>query len=255
MVLVALLAKICIFWLMSSSLCFAHAKQQRIQFYSEIAAPYYWLNTDGTSKGVNVEVAAALINHLKLDASIDHLPWARAFNEALNRPNVVLLATLRTKKREAQLQWLGQLHVVRASLVKLSDRQDLRVNSLEQAKDFSVGTIRGYGAADYLLANGFVEFGNLVLLPNTAQLWSMFYNGRIDLVVSSIVGGRYEIASNGLDPARIEEVLEISDLNLELQIATGKQTSPELVSLLRNGILELKQQGTFEQILRKWEIE
>lgn len=231
--------------------CFAQ-ETPTLHFYSEVTAPYYWFDETGKPQGLNVDIGNAIIKRLTLDASVEHRPWARAFNDALNKPNVVLLSTLRTQKRESQMQWLGLLHKVKASLVTLSDSNKLHLDSLEEAKHYNVGSVRGYGSADYLLSKGFVEDRNLVLLPNTSQLWTMLYNKRIDLAVSSVTTDKYEIRSIGFNPDRLRPVLDLPELTLELQLATGYLTSTEVTLLLRKTIDEMKLSGEFGEILQKW---
>lgn len=230
----------------------AQDNTHQIQFYSEVAAPYFWLGNNSEPKGASVDLAAELSKRIPYQTSLEEMPWARAFQETISKPNVVLLSLLKTKQREADFQWLGQYHQVRASLVRLSQRSDIQPNSLEEAKQYRVGTIRGYGSADYLQSKGFEEFKNLVLLPGTTQLWPMLYEKRIDMVLANLVSDRYEIASIGLDPTKIQEALELSDLTLDLQIATGLKTSPEVTNAIQNAILNMKQDGVFAEILQKW---
>ena len=93
--------------------------------------------------------------------------WARAFQETLKKPNLVLLSLLRTDEREAQFQWLGKVHKVKSSLASLCISTHIQLDSLEDAKAFRVGTIKGYGSADFLQNKGLVEAQNLRLISNT----------------------------------------------------------------------------------------
>lgn len=230
----------------------ALAEQPFVRFYSEIAAPFYWLDDDGNPKGASYDLASALIQETQIQATIEHLPWARALHYAINDESVVLISTLRTKEREQQLQWLGQVLVVRASFFQLVDREPFKISSLEQAQNLSVGSIRGYGSANYLIGKGFSEQKNLVLVTNSEQLWSLLYKKRIDLVLSNQVTGKYEISSIGLDPSRILETYELSDLNLELHMATGKKTNPDIARTLSLGLDRLKKNGQYQAIMQRW---
>lgn len=243
-----------ILWL----ICFASQAQEtppHVRFYSEIATPYFWLDEYGQPQGVNVDIAHAMASRLPFETSVEQLPWARAFNETLTKSNTVLLSLLRTSKREDQFQWLGMVHQVKASLVGLVQEQRLSVDSLERARQFRVGTIRGYGSADYLLEKGFVEGRNLILVSNTTRLWQMLYEGRVDLVVSSLTTDRYEIENINLDPRLIEEKLELPDLNVELQVATGNRTSSDVVSAIQAVFAKMEANGELADILTKWGIE
>ena len=232
----------------------ALATEPVVRFYNEIAAPFYWLDDNGNPKGASFELANALIKETQINATIEHLPWARAFHYAVHEENVVLMSALRTDERERQLQWLGQLLIVRASLFQLSDREPLQINSLEEAKNLSVGSVRGYGSANYLIEKGFSEQKNLILAATPQQMWSLLYKKRIDLVLSNQVTGKYEISGIGLDANKLTEVYQVTDLNLELQIATGNKTSVELANKLAEGVKILKQNGEYQRIMQRWNL-
>ena len=185
-----------------------------IRIYNEISAPFYWLDEEGNPQGVNHDLANELMAHTNLNATVEHLPWAQAFKQAVNQPNVVLMSVLRTPSRESQFQWLGIVDVARASFMKLTERKDIHINRLEDAKGCRVGTIRGYGSANFLLSQGFEEFNNLTLVTNTEQLWSMLYKGRIDLVLANPVSSQYEAIGHGLDPTQIESIYTVPELHL-----------------------------------------
>lgn len=223
-----------------------------IRFYSEISAPFYWLDDEGRPQGVNYDLANALIEQSKLNATIEHLPWARALQQAVNQPNVVLMSVLRTKEREPQFQWLGSIDKAEASFIKLTKRTDIQLNNLEQVKLYRVGTIRGYGAANFLISQGFEDFDNLTLVANTDQLWTMLYKGRIDLVLSNPTTSQYEAESHGLDPSKIQPTYNVSELSLSLAVATGHQTNNKVVEQLSSGLEALKANGTYDQIMKKW---
>ncbi|WP_169726079.1 substrate-binding periplasmic protein [Aestuariibacter salexigens] len=234
-----------------------HAQDESptVRFYSEIAAPYYWIDKENTAQGVNVDLTNALIEQTNVEATLEHLPWARAVAEAVSEPNVVLLSVLRTPSREATLHWLGKVSEVRASLVSLAHRTEIKISTMDDARHYRVGTIRGYGAADYLLRQGFSEQDNLVLVSNIDQLWSLLFKDRLDLVLTDLATGRYELKSRGLRPQNVVEVFEVSELNLSLELATGQKTSAQLSAMLADALADLKQSGQLASILRRWDLQ
>ncbi|WP_189403966.1 substrate-binding periplasmic protein [Alteromonas halophila] len=165
---------------------------------------------------------------------------------------MVLISVLKTPARESEFQWLGLVHVARASFIRLTAREQLYIDSPEQARQYRVGTIRGYGAASYLKKQGFVENENLFLATNPEQLWSMLYSQRIDLVLSNLETDRYEIASIGLDPDKVTAIHNVEALNLQLQMATGLSTPEDTVESIRKALHQLKEGGDYERIMQKW---
>lgn len=229
--------------------------EQSIRFLSEISAPYYFFGDNGKAQGINVDTAQALTTELHIDAQVEQIPWARAIKETRNKPNRILLSILRTKSREDQFQWLGHIHQVRASLVSAIASTDIEIQTLEEAKQYRIGTIRGYGSAQFLLKQGFVENVNLVLVSDIARLWQMLNEGRIDMVISNLTTDKYEILDIGLNPADFTAKLALPQLDLDLYVATGLKTDKNTVTKISNALQKIKQQGKLQTILNKWGVE
>lgn len=244
--------------LASSLLCFPTAAETPsepiLRFYTELVAPFYWLDEKGSPQGAALELAIEIMNESGLKSEIEHLPWARAYHDTVNTPDVVLLTALKTEERKPRLQWLGKVHTARAYLVGLADTEFPAISNLEQAKRFRVGTIRGYGAATYLKQQGFEEGKNLELLLQPEQLWTMLFKKRIDFVLSNLSTGVFEIKEAGFDPNHVERIFHIEDLTVDLEMATGNKTSPEVVDALRKALQQLKSDGRYEAIMRKWKL-
>ncbi|WP_100643814.1 substrate-binding periplasmic protein [Alteromonas facilis] len=229
----------------------ANASQKPLRFYSELVAPYYWLDESGTPQGAAIDLAEALLNATHLPGTVSHLPWARAFHEAQNRPDIVLLTALKTTARVPELQWIGKVGVAEAYLIGVNDGID-SISDLEQAKSLRIATIRGYGSARYLQEHGFVEGENLDLFVRIDQLWSMLYRHRVDAVLMNLTTSPFEIAEAGLDPNKIKPLLAIDALTVDLEMATGHQTPTATVEVLRKGLETLKQSGEYQAIMARW---
>lgn len=247
--------KFAVSWLLLILSLSINAADEPLRFYSEVSAPYYFLDKQGNPQGINVDVAKALTEELQIDNKVEEMPWARALQETLNKPNRILLSTLRTQSRESQFQWLGRIHRVTASLVSPVTSQTTQLHSLEDAKQHRIGTIRGYGSAHFLQSNGFVENVNLVLVSDIARLWQMLNEGRIDMVVSSMATDKYEIADIGLNPNNFHAILELPELDLDLYVATGPKTDKATVAQISTALENIKQQGKLQAILNKWGVQ
>ena len=225
---------------------------QEILFVGEIVPPLIVLEDEQHKTGALVELAQALINYTKLDASIAFIPWARAYEMSLNEPNVILLSVLKTPIREPQFQWIGKVHQAKAHLIGLKNHDKLSVSELGDAVKLRVGSVRGYGSATYLINNGFEEGSNLVLASNSSQMWGLLFNDRVDLVSSNFETSPYEIKSAGYDPEQTKDILDVTELSNELQFATGHNTPISTVKILAEGLTALKLNGTYAAIKRKW---
>ena len=233
---------------------YSKAQPTTLRFYTELVAPFYWLDDNDQPQGAALDLARAVMDDSGLEGEIDHLPWARAYHDAVNYPDIILLTALKTKERIPQLQWLGKVHTANAFMVGLKEKQFPSITNLEQIKQYRVGSIRGYGAVNYLKQQGFTEGENLELLIQPEQLWSMLFMERIDFVLSNLTTGVFEIAAAGFDPDKVQNVFKIAPLTVDLEMATGNKTDPIIVETLRNSLLQLKKDGRYEAIMRKWKL-
>ena len=229
-----------------------NASSKHICFLSEVTPPFYWIDDSGQTKGASVDLAKAIAPLLPFSTSLEHMPWARAYQETLTKPDMVLLTLLKTPKREPQFEWLGTISHVNASLIRLKSREDLAVSDIDQAKAFRVGTIRGYGSATYLAQQGFEENKNLVLVSEPHHLWKLLFHGRIDFVVSTLDTGSYEIEAAGFNPNDVSSALTIAPLSAELHVATGMKTGQSEANAIKHAIATLKENGEYQRIMQKW---
>ena len=249
-----MLRSICIYLLLflGSS---AYASANHVYFLTEVTPPYYWIDKNGEAQGVNVDLANALKPLLPFNSSLEHMPWARAYHEALVKPDLVLLSLLKTPKRENQFEWLGEVNHLQAALIRLKQRETAHVTSLDEAKNFRIGSIRGYGSASFLQQKGFEENKNLALVAEPAQLWKLLYMRRIDFALANFETGQYEISDAGFNPDEVTSEYVIKALGADLFVATGLKTEQDKVSSLKNALSILKANGEYARILKKWGLE
>lgn len=254
--MLALVRSVC-FWLLCSFCCFGQGQttleaSEEIKFVCEFASPFFWLNEKGEEMGINADIVKNLKKKYQINATIEPMPWARAFQETQQKPNVVLLALFRNQQREEQFQWLGKIHQAELSLVGLSSNTTLNIDSLEDAKAFRVATIRGYSAEKLLREKGFVENRNLVLVSDTRRLWQMLYEERVDFVISDIKTDKVIVKSFGMNPEKMEAKLILHEHKLDLYAGTGKLTSREIVLTLQMALQAMEENGELQSIMRKW---
>lgn len=233
----------------------AFATPNHIYFLSEITPPYYWIDENGKAQGVNVDLANALKPLLPFTSSLEHMPWARAYQETHEKPDFVLLSLLKTPKREDQFEWLGAVNHMQAALIRLKRKDNAHITSLDDAKNFRIGSIRGYGSASFLQQQGFEENRNLALVTKPAILWKLLYMERIDFALANFETGKYEINDAGFNPNDVKSEYVIKALGADLFVATGLKTEQDKVISIKNALSILKANGEYARILKKWGLE
>ncbi|GAB3033503.1 substrate-binding periplasmic protein [Bowmanella dokdonensis] len=231
----------------------AEAQPPTVTFVSEDLPPFHYLDEHKRPTGAIYELAMAIGHQAGLPVRFEIHPWARAHELSLHQPNVIMASLLRSPVREQSFHWLGQVFVNKPFLVALSERDPLTIDSLEQAKKYIVGTIRGYTSEGYLRSHGFSEEqGNLVLSVEYHQLWGLLFKKRIDLVMTNTLAMRTEVSDAGFQPAELKRVFALEDFPGEIHLAASKLTPVGTVEKLRNALQALKDQGQYRQIMQKW---
>lgn len=233
----------------------ASAKTElQLKFLAEELPPIHFTNDNSEASGFLVDVVNALIAHTDFQTKFEFMPQARAFESTVSEKNVFMMSLLRSPGREEQFQWVGDVYHTRAFLLGLKGRDDIQLESLDDAKKFIVGTIRGYFSETFLREQGFSDNHNLGLAVRYEHLWGMLFKRHVDLVLTNTLSQQREISLAGYDPNSVTRYLALPELTRELHIATGKSTTPEIVSSLREALIAIKRDGTFDELMTKWKV-
>lgn len=240
---------VCIFALSALSV-----KAKQLLVVTEDLPPFQMSTENGQISGAMVDITLLLLNEAQLDYRIQMYPWARAYDIALKQDNAIIFSILRSDSREKDFKWIGQIYTLKSYLAGLKSRNEIKIESLEDAKQYAVGTIRDDLAESYLKSKGFVEDKNLYVSAKYTRLWQMLYNGRTDLAFTNSTVWPYEIKNTGLDPNDIIVHYEIPDVSTKLYIAANKNIDSKVLAKLKHALTRIKADGRHQAILDKWKI-
>lgn len=162
-----------------------------------------------------------------------------------------MFSLLRSPSREQQFLWLGKVFHNTAFLVSIKDSKP-QLDSLEQVKKYSVGTIRGYYSEIYLRNAGFEEHKNLSLSVQYQHLWNMLFNRHIDFVLTNTLSLNKELSTLGHSVKEIERTLELTDFPNELHLAGNLSLAPSTAEALQLALQTIIANGEYQQIIDKW---
>ena len=226
-------------------------KAEQVEFVAEDLPPYHFKDEFGQTKGVLVDIVHAVAKQAKMTYSIELYPFARAFRLLKNKPNVLMFSLLKSPSREEQFIWLGKVLHNSAYLVSLNGNE-LRLANLDQAKQYTVGTIRGYYSEAYLRKAGFEEEENLYLSVKYQNLWQMLFKKRIDFVLTNTFALNNELSKLGFKVADVEHSLELNDFPNELHLVGNSSLSPAVANTLQQALKAIKENGEYQRILNEW---
>ena len=227
------------------------ASSPALTVVTEHLPPYNY--QDGASvKGVATEVTRALLQEVGLQADIQILPWARAYLQALEKPNVLIFSIVRTPDRENLFHWIGKVSTSKSYLFKLADRDDIQIRRLEDAKSYLIGVWREDVREQYLLKRGFVRPKQLDNSGTPSQNIQKLFLRRLDLVADSELSFYFQLNQLNYVPNLVKEAFELKDVSLPFYIAFSKKTSPNLVEAFRHALKRVKRKGIFQAIHQKY---
>jgi polar amino acid transport system substrate-binding protein len=209
--------------------------------------PPFNFTENGRLTGVTTDVVREITRRIGIQKDTVVLPWARGYKRLCNEPNVVLFTTARTPEREAMFHWVGPLYSVRLEFyARKSD--GFRIESLEAAKRVkTIATYKNDFREQILKSLG---FNNLDSSNSAQSNIRKLASGRVELWFFDNIGAPQVARIAGIDPGQIESVLTYQQQYS--YIAISKQTSPAVVQQWQKTLDEMKADGTFWWLARKW---
>lgn len=199
---------------------------------------------DRNISGINADIVREMFKRAGISYSLTlRFPWERIYNQVLEQPNQGLFSTTFTPEREPLFKWVGPLASTGWVLLAKPD-SDMRLTSLEQAKQYRIGAYKNDAVSQHLEGKGFEPVNSLRDQENVSKL----LRGQIDLWATTDPVGPYLAKQEGV--SGLTTVLRFNDAQLFL--ALNKQTPDEVVSKLQKVLNEMKSDGAIDAILRRY---
>lgn len=233
-----------------------NTRAESLTIVTEEMPPFNYTE-NGNVTGMATEVVRAVLNRAGLSGEFRVLPWKRAYQTALRRPNVLIYSIGRSPEREEKFQWVGVIAPVNFYFFKLQRRGDVVVDSLAEARRYRVGAVSGDYTLSFLESNGFQEGQNLDITSSFTLNIRKLYQERIDLILvdeltmASLIhqearaGRPYQMADLG-------RALFMENLSAGMYMAFSRGTPAPTVSSARDALASLKADGTYTAILDQY---
>lgn len=220
---------------------------------TEELAPYN-MTVDGKLTGMGTEVVEAVLAEVGEEARIQSMPWARAYDIALNSENVLIYSIARTPQRESLFKWVGVIAPTRWSLFSLPGTQ-FELKSLDDARKYQIATVKEDVGEQYLIDKGFAIGRNLQSSNKYEHNYEKLKAGRVDLWISNELNAHYLVRHASGNPNENA----VSQLSLEdlggangLCLAFSRNTSDEVVERFRQGLARVRADGRYDAIAARW---
>ena len=226
------------------------AAAQDLSVITAIWAPYD-MEENGKLVGIGTEIVQATLEKAGINAEIKVYPFARALKMAEEEPNTLLFTVVKSPEREPLFTWVGPIvPPVRIVMHKLKKRTDIVVNSLEDAKKYTIGTTRAAVGHQYLLKEGFQDGVDLDPVNSNQQSVKNFFGERIDLEVSAEFNFMYEAKQQGFsaDDTEIAYVL----FENQAYMVFSKHTPDDIVEKVKTAFEQVKAEGFVDAAVAKY---
>ncbi|GHB76033.1 hypothetical protein GCM10008107_26860 [Psychrosphaera saromensis] len=204
---------------------------EKVIVVTELSPPYQTMK-DNVIGGSATEKVKQYLNSKGIDYEIQMYPWARAYKLATTKKNIMIYGIANTQKREELFDWLIPVYEFKPYLVGLSDRADLKITNLEQAKAFTIAVQRHDFSHDYLLSKGFEENKNIILTNSIVDSWRLVKNKKVDFIIEDTT---FEPIIDGkkINNKNYEKYLFLTELNTKTYLAASKSISPKIKAKLK----------------------
>jgi len=236
-----------------------------LQFYTHVLAadpllkvvteefPPYNYTVDGKIAGIATTVVKETLKRSGINYSLRVYPWKRAYEaNALKKKNVLIYSIYKSAEREPLFAaWIGPiLPPAAVHFYKLKTRADIQVESLEDAKRYSIGVTRSDYSHELLRK---MKFPRLEVTSNALSNAQKFLAGRIDLMPTYelTLAARLQQLNT---PFRVVEktvpLIPLADSKTFMAVSRG--TDPALIAKLKAAFGQIKAEGIAENALQTY---
>lgn len=208
--------------------------------------PVSFLNAAGKADGLAVEIAGEIQNILGSKEPIHVFPWARGYQMVTTEANVLLFAMAYTDERAKLISMVGPIVQGEIAFFSTSGRQ-LKIDSLEQAKKYQVGTYRATNFEAFLKKH---HFPNTSFTTDPMTGAKKLLADRIDLLVEdSVVIGEI-LKKIGADRRDVYKSFAAEKTELYFGFSPG--TSAKVIQQWNDALAQMKKNGRFQALYKKW---
>ncbi|MCH2041257.1 MAG: transporter substrate-binding domain-containing protein [Saccharospirillaceae bacterium] len=221
--------------------------KEKLYFFTEQYPPYN-MSDDGSAfahkaediSGLCTDIVKAVLKEVPYQSRIKLRNWRYGLDRTTRKPNTGLFCAVRSEDREALFDWVGPITDLRWTLFA-KPGSDITLNTLEDARAYTIGGYKGDVMSNYLISKGF----KVVLADSSQMVPRKLELNQVDLWVTDQLTGPYT-AANVTEMESLKEVLTFR--STPMYIAMNKETPEKVINSLQQALDALRQQGELQSI-------
>ncbi|MGY5775697.1 substrate-binding periplasmic protein [Rhizobium sp. LEGMi135b] len=214
---------------------------ETVHFTTEEYPPFNY-REGKTPVGATTEQVRKIMADIGVDYTIDIMPWARAYNQALTEPMTCVFVAAHNEERDKLFKWVQPLLIDRNVLIKHSG-SSVTAGTIAEARKYLVGTWREDYTEAILRRNNFprIDVGS-----DFKATLKKLMSDRIDLMpISEFYFDKLKAEGNA-----VERVTILSQQ--PMGIACQKDFPTDLLNRMQAALNALIADGTQKQIFLKY---
>lgn len=226
------------------------ASLPRLTILTEDYGPFNYVD-NGQLQGFSTDLVRLILAELGSDLAqhdMQVLPWARAYQLALVRPNTLIYTITHTEQRDMLFRWVGPLLSTRVVIVakKTSGLSGIGIEGLHQ---YLVGAIRDDVGEQLLVENGF-PLERIISNSNPTYMVEMLKKGRIDALAHGEIASTWYLMKTG---QKLEDFEVVQTLKKSSQyLAFSRNTSKIVVDQVQEAFMRIKLSPRYQALLAKY---
>lgn len=212
--------------------------------YTESSPPYQYVGEDNQVVGSATERVRSIVERAGYTAQFRLYPWARAVYLVDKSSRALIFSIAKTPRREALYQWIAPVAEFRLALVALANHAPFELDSWDQLTRYSVSAQREDVSYAWLTSQGMAEGKQLYICPDIQCSWEQLMLGTVDFIIEDPSLIDDTARQFGTDPAKLQVVKPIPDLDVMGYLAANERMPIEIVVRLRRAAKEIEAEAT-----------
>lgn len=211
--------------------------------------PFNYVDSDNNLHGFDVDIAYALCEKMKAQCIVTAQDWEGIIPGLLAKKYDAIIASMApSPEREQKVDFTNRYYTTTLAVAVPKD-SDITEISAQSLKDKNLGAQAGTAQAIYAEDNFVPEGVNLKLYPTPEEANSDLINHRLDAIIHDKFPLLSWLEKDGKDCCKL--LGEIEGTQSPISIAIRKN-SDELKSRFNKAIDEIRADGTYDKIAKKY---
>lgn len=198
----------------------------------------------GNLNGLAIDVVNEIQRRLGTNDPLRPVPWARGNQMIQTRPKTVLLTLAPDDDRKKNIYYLGPIAATETAMFAKNDFKG-EITNLDSIAREKIAVRFGTHSERMLLKKHFTRLETTASIKQNIQ---MVHGGRVKFICDTTMEIDGAVKLYNLMP--LKKIFVITKTNL--YIAFSKDISEDLLNKWRKALQEMKDDGTFLKIYRKW---